>query len=161
MDAVRLAQIRADAQHAARIVAADVRLCREVALLTVEVGVVKPKPIGARHQQAAIAGQGNAPLGALHHHLHIGQAAIVGGQLGSSHHLHAQVVPTALGQGHGPHLGIPMRQRPSLAWFTGRWRQIGEIHPAVAREVRVQQHIVQTMRRNHLDGRQAFDWWAH
>ena len=145
------------ADHAAGKIAADVGLGGEVMFHAVELGFVVPEAVRADAPDRAIARQHQPAFGAAADEAHILEAQAVRGKLRAGNALHADLHHAALCQRHRPDVLIQLPQwkpAPGLPVERGKVR---EVQGAVARKVRVQQHIVQALCADLLDGRQALD----
>ena len=144
-----------DAQHAAGEIAALVGVQHRVALVAVEIRVVEPEAIGTGHEQVAVASELDAPLGAVGQVTHGLEPRVVLAQTGPRHLFHADVQEPPLGQRLGPHVLVEEVQRPRARRLARRRREVGEVERSVAREVGVEQQIVQSVRADRLDARHA------
>ena len=72
--------------------------------------------------------------------------------------LHPDLHQATLRQRFGPDVLVDEVQRPGAGRLSRRRREVGEVERAVAREVRVEHHIVEPLRGGLLHRRHAGDW---
>ncbi len=139
-----------DAQHAAGEIAADVGIVGEVVVDAVEIGVVEAEPIGAGDEQRAVAREHDPPLGAFGDHLDVLQAPLVLRQPRPRDGLHPDLHRPPLGERLGPDALVEELDRPDRRRFAFRRREVGEVERPVAREVGIEQQVVQALRGDGL-----------
>ncbi len=151
-----------DAHDAAAEVAADVGVVREIVVDAVEVRIVEAERVGAGDEHRAVGREGDAPLHArLGDHLDVLETAIVLAQPAAADALGADVEHAALGERLRPDVLVEVLDRPLPGFLALGRREIGEIDEPVGGEVRIEHDVVEALRGDDLDRRDARDRRGH
>ena len=141
--------VRIDARHAPRKVAKNIRVGKFV-LHAIHIRSVKAEAVGAADEERAIRRKYDAAIHAIDQHLHVLEPLIVLAKARAGHALRADGFHPAFGERQVCHAGIEIIIRPDGGIFSRRRREIAEIDQAILREIRIQLHVMQALRRHYF-----------